>query len=150
MEFARTRDLTLVRSVLTHASQVRMSAEDATDVATWNPHDDERIWYIAARELDEVLGIFTLIPQNACCYEIHAALLPRCWGARTREALRGALAWMFANSPARRIVASIPAYNRLAIALARDAGLTRYGMNEKSFMRGGTLHDQVLVGISKP
>lgn len=154
MTFARTRDLALVREVLTHPTQTRMSAEDATDVATWTPHDDERVWYITAiaptqcPAFTELLGIFTLIPQNAVCYEIHAALLPAAWGERTRLALRGALEYSWLHSPARRIVASIPAYNRLAIALGRDAGMTQFGVNEKSFQRHGILHDQVLLGIS--
>jgi hypothetical protein len=156
MTFTRTRDLALVRRTLTDASQVRMSAEDATDVATWQPHADERVIYIAVTgptkcvAFTELLGIFTLIPENSVCFQIHAALLPHCWGSRTRLALRGALAFAWRETPARRIVASIPAFNRLAVRLARDAGMTCYGINSASFLRGGRLHNQVLVGISAP
>lgn len=154
MTFARTRDFALVRSVLTHRSQIRMASDDATP-ADWRPNEDERVIYITAiaptscAAFAELAGIFTLIPQNAVCYEIHAALLPACWGPRTREALRGAIEWAWRETPARRITASIPAYNRLAIRLARDAGMQEYGTNAASFLRGGVLHDQVLFGISK-
>lgn len=150
LTFARTRDFALVREVLTHESQARMSSDDATDLAAFRPNEDDRIIYLAIFDAGEALGIFTLIPQNAVCYEIHCALLPPCWGPRTRLALRGALAWAFRETPARRIVASIPAYNRLAIRLARDAGMTQFGTNEKSFERGGALRDQILLGISPP
>jgi RimJ/RimL family protein N-acetyltransferase len=150
LTFARTRDYELVRRVLTHESQLRMSSEDATDVATWSPQRDDRVWYIAVRAYGKLYGIFTLIPQNAVCYEIHAALLPGGWGVNTRPALIGVIAWMFRHSPARRIVASIPIYNRLAIKLARDAGMQQFGTNPASFQRGGVLHDQELFGISKP
>lgn len=151
LTFGRTRNFVLIRDTLTHASQYRMASEDATPHPfAFRPNEDDRIIYLATFDAGELLGIFTLIPQNAVCYEIHCALLPPCWGPRTREALRGAIAWAFANTPARRIVASIPAYNRLAIRLARDAGMTQFGTNEKSFERGGALRDQILLGISPP
>lgn len=157
MTFRLTRDYELVRSVLTHPSQYRMASEDATPVATcWRPNEHELIWYVAAEDATacpafrELFAIFTLIPQNAVCFEIHAAFLPRAWGIHTRPALRGVIAWMWTNSPAKRIVASIPVYNRLAIKLARDAGMEQYGLNPASFQRGGALHDQHLTGISCP
>jgi RimJ/RimL family protein N-acetyltransferase len=66
----------------------------------------------------------------------------------TVEMARAAIAWMSENSPARRIVASIPATNPAAIALARRAGLEEYGRNRRSFLKRGRLVDQVLLGIS--
>lgn len=109
------------------------------------PNEDERIIYLDAAGM----GIFTLIPQNAVCFEIHAALLPGAWGQQSRRLLQGAVRWAFTNTEARRIVASIPAYNRLAIALAKRSGFTEFGRNPQSFLRGGSLHDQILLGVSK-
>jgi RimJ/RimL family protein N-acetyltransferase len=155
--YARTHDFELVRRVLTHPSQYRMASEDGTPAPEdWRPNEHELIFYVTAHDSvrsglkPELLGVFTFVPQNAVCYEIHAALLPFAWGYATRPALRGAIAWMWANSPARRIVASIPEYNRLAIALSRAAGMKHYGTNPSSFQRGGALHDQHLTGISCP
>ncbi len=161
LTFKFTRDLALVRSVLTHPTQARMSSDDGTHLASWQPSADERVWYVAARgeyrdNPTEVLGIFTFAPQNSVCYEIHAALLPLAWGARTRDALRGALEFVWANSRnlnmgvgVPRIVCAIPAYNALAIRLAKDCGFRAFGRNRASWLRWGTLHDQVLLGISK-
>lgn len=153
MTFARTRDFTLVKSVLTHPTQARMSADDATDLANWAPNEDERVIYLAVTDetdcvaLRDLIGIITLIPQNAVCFEIHAALLPCAWGLRTRLALTGAISWAFRETPARRIVGSIPEYNKLAIRLARDCGMRAYGRNRASWLRGGKLWDQILLGI---
>lgn len=128
-----------------------MSGDDSTPAPeAFQPNEHPLIWYVAAAESEEVQGIFTFIPQNAVCFEVHAAILPAAWGPRSREALRGAIAWMFENSPARRIVASIPAYNRLAIKLGRDAGMKAFGRNRDSFLKNAVLHDQLLLGISKP
>lgn len=154
MQFTRTRDFDLVRAVLTHPSQTRMSADDATEVASWRPNEDDRIYYIEVRDgslgqSPGLLGIVSLIPENAVCYQVHVSLLPYGWGLRTRLALGGAIAWAFRETPARRLVASIPVDNRLAIALGEDCGMREYGRNPGSFLRDGELHDQVLIGISK-
>lgn len=175
MTFARTRDFSEVARVLAHPTQYRMASDDATPPARdFRPNEDERIVYVAVRgECNEVLGIFTLIPQNAVCYEIHAALLPAAWGstegnrrraalspdksgdaatpmASSREALRGAVAWAWKETPARRIVAAVPHYNRLALKLAFESGFIAYGRNRAAFLRAGTLHDLVLLGVSRP
>lgn len=157
MTFAFTRDFATIRAVLTHPTQHRMASDDATHLATWSPSENEWVWYIEAREGDELLGIFTVAPQNCVCYEIHAALLPCAWGARTRTALRGAIEFLWSTTSNMnmgagipRIVATIPAYNKLAIKLARDVGMRAFGRNPASFLRGGKLHDQVLLGISRP
>lgn len=150
MTYARTTNLELVRGVATHASQIRMSSEDATRVATWSPTDDDRVYFLTVRdggEESELYGVVTLLPQNSICFELHVAFLPVAWG-KTRPALAGAIAWAWRETPARRIVASIPRYNRLAIKLARDVGMTQFGTNAKSFLKNGILHDQILLGIS--
>ena len=48
-----------------------------------------------------------------------------------------------------RLTGSIPEYNRLAIRFARASGWKQFGVNEKSHMKNGQLHDQILFGISK-
>ncbi len=148
MTFTKVRNYGLIKAVLTHRTQVRASSDDGTDLGTWKPNEDPAIVYLEVREAGELLGIVTFIPMNAICFEVHAALLPRCWGERTREALRGAFDFLWRTTAARRIVASIPTYNSLAIALARRAGMTQYGLNPDSFLKDGKLHDQLLVGIT--
>ncbi len=149
LTFARTHDYELIRRALLHESQFRMASEDATPApGAFRVNRDERIVYLRADSEGKFLGVFTLLPANAVCYEIHAALLPVAWGYATRPALRGALEWAFRETPARRIVCAIPAYNKLAIKLARDCGLRAYGRNFRAFERWGALHDIVLLGVS--
>jgi RimJ/RimL family protein N-acetyltransferase len=156
LRFGWTRDFALIRAVLTHPSQARMSSDDGTHLPSWSPSEDERVWYVAAHAGDELLGIFTFVPQNAVCSEIHAALLPIAWGQGTRWALRGAIDFFWGNTynlnmgaGIPRIVCSIPHYNKLAIGLAKDCGFRAYGRNPSSWLRHAKLHDQVLLGVSK-
>lgn len=139
-----TRDFARIRELLTQPAQWDAATDDSAPAAAeFRPNEDERIVY-----LDAGVGIFTLIPQNAICYEIHCgANIARIKTATA--ALKAAIAWMFENTRARRIIAQIPATNRLAIELARRAGLEQYGINPRSFSKRGELVDLVLLGISQ-
>lgn len=151
MVYQRITDYGTIRALITHPTQYKHAGDDySPPVEDFQVNEDPRIWYVAASIADDwkPLALFTFLPQNTICYEIHACVLPEAWGW-SEWILRGALAWMFENSPALRIVASIPDSNRLAGKLAHDAGMKVYGENRASYMKGGKLRDQILYGISK-
>jgi RimJ/RimL family protein N-acetyltransferase len=142
---APTRDFARIRELLAQPAQWDAATDDSAPApkAFW-PNEDERIIYLEAA----AFGIFTMIPQNAICYEIHVAANIAQIKTAT-AALEAAIAWAFENTPARRIIAQIPATNRLAIALATRAGLVEFGRNPGSFLKRGELVDVHLLGISK-
>ncbi len=150
MTFERTQDLVLVREVLTHPRIYRAMTDDSCPPREqYEPLEHPAVWYVRVREADELLGLFVFVPQTGICFEVHTCLLPEAWGEKAREACRGVREWMWRNSPCRRIVTSVPAYNRLALKLSLDAGLEQYGVNPRAFQKGGKLWDVHLLGISK-
>jgi hypothetical protein len=97
--------------------------------------------------------MFCFFPENEVCWSVHVALLRGTPRAVTRQAGREVMAWLWANTPCRRLVASVPASNRAAVRYGLDVegmNLVPFGVNEKSFMKGGKLWDQVLMGRSRP
>ena len=145
----RCSDYETIRRVLTAPRNWRAGTDDgAGDPANFKPNEHPDIWYLRASHLEIPFFLFTFIPQNAICLEVHISSTIHGIG-EAREASKEAFAWMFGNSPARRIVASIPEDNRLVLKLARDIGMEQYGVNPGSFLRGGKLHNQILYGISK-
>lgn len=150
ISFERTFDMDLVRSILTNNPRsYRAMGDDACPpLSEFKVHEDERIWYVIPRDGEEVLGVFPFIPVNAVLYDVHLCILPAAWGGRSVPAFRGALDWMFENSPARRISGAVSAENRLAIKLALRCGMEIVGGHPKAFLKNGILHDVVLLGIS--
>jgi RimJ/RimL family protein N-acetyltransferase len=147
--FERTFDFGLISRLITYPAGYEAAGDDfAPKPADFRVNDDPRIWYVIVIDGPDVTGALLFLPQSSVCYEVHLALLPGAWG-HSSECLRGAIAWMFANSPARRIVGAVPAFNRLANRCAERAGMTQYGTNFKSFQKGGELHDLTLWGVSK-
>ena len=79
----------------------------------------------------------------------HVSMLPQALGPRAREAGVAVVPWLWEHTPALRLVCHISAANTLAIRYAERMGLEQYGLNPKSWMKDGKLHDEVLLGISK-
>jgi RimJ/RimL family protein N-acetyltransferase len=148
--YERTEDLELVRSIMTHPRVYPHITDDGSPAAAeFQPVNHPAIWYVLARDGDELLGLYMFIPQGAACWEVHTCLLPASWGARAAAAAAGAAAWLFERTTCRRIVTSVPSYNRLALRYAERAGMQQFGVNPRSFLKDGKLHDQVLLGLSK-
>jgi RimJ/RimL family protein N-acetyltransferase len=145
----RTTDATLVRKILTHPSIFPWVTDDSTVVLDEEPDKiPDLVWCVVAREDTDVLGLVTFIPQNAVCWDVHLAFLPCAWGAKAKEAIDRAFRFIAQQTTCRRLVGSVPVYNRLAIAAAKRAGMQQFGINEQSFLKDGRLWDQAVLGMN--
>jgi RimJ/RimL family protein N-acetyltransferase len=148
LQFRRESDPERIRELVAGDARMWHAAIDdgvAAGPEAYRPHSDPRVWYVVASDDGSDIALFTLLPQNAVCYEIHVT---RAFGRGAARAHRGIFRWAFEHTPARRIVASIPADNPIAIRAARRAGMKPFGVNPASYARGGKLHDQTLLGVS--
>jgi len=169
MRFERSRDYALIRAIITTEQLYRAAADDFTPPAeSYVLNESEAVHYILVRSDGgfhalppavrqhgdrriadgETLGLFAFVPHNRVCWEMHTCLLPVAWG-RSEQAMKGVIRWIFDHTECRRIIGCAPVSNGLVLRLAVRAGLTKYGVNEKSFLKGGVLLDQVCLGISK-
>jgi RimJ/RimL family protein N-acetyltransferase len=124
--------------------------DDFTPCAhAWRPEIAPYHLYLLCKDAEEILGVW-LFEIRGACWEVHIALLPAAWGARAKRAWREMLAWLWTHTPCRRLIANVPGYNRVALRYAERVGLRRFAVNERSYMRDGALHDQILFGLSRP
>jgi RimJ/RimL family protein N-acetyltransferase len=150
MTYTRTADLDLVRSILTHPRIYPWAGDDSAPAAEgFQPNPDDRIWYVLVHDGVELLGLLVFLPHVSVCWEVHCALLPCAWGPRTAEALSGAFGWIWARTECRRVVAAVPAGNKLACRLAFRAGMDVEGVRPGSWLKRGRLEDLILFGIGK-
>lgn len=147
----RTADYGLIRSILTHPQIYPHISDDFSPAREefQPPPDHPSIWYLAARDGEEVLGIWMLVWHSPVLVECHTCLLPVAWGRRAAIAAREALRWVFANSEAQTLMTNVPAYNRLALRFAKQSGMTEFGRIPSSFRKNQKDHDQIVMGLSR-
>jgi len=147
----RSRDYAAIRALATHPRIFPQISDDYTaDPAKWDVPRSEQVIYLLASDGDGPFGFGIFVPQTHVQFAAHMAFLPRSYGAIALASFKTMLAWMWANTTALRLVGEIRRDNTLAIRFARRAGFEIYGVNKKSFLRGGQLIDQVCLGISRP
>lgn len=150
--FEPTTDYEWIRRVVTNPKLWRMQCDDfAPAPEEYEPPKDPKLLYLLGREGRCPVGFWLFIPQNAICWEMHTCLLPHSWGRETGlPAAIAMLAWLWRNTPCQRLVTSVPSFNRLALQFGKRMGLAVYGTNERSYQKDGILHDQILLGVSRP
>lgn len=147
----RSRDYLAIKALCTHPRVFPAISDDYTsDPHKWEPPQDERVIYLLASSHKKIFGFGIFLPRTHVQYEAHFGFLPRAYGADAAHAFEQMLSWAWQNTTALRIVGEIVKANTLAIRFARRAGFEIYGLNKASYLRGGVLHDQVCLGISKP
>lgn len=151
ISLARTFDPDLVRRIVTDARIYRKCGDDyAPHPEVYRPLDDPAMIYLAVSQDDTVRGIFALIPHSRIMFEVHTCLLPEILGDQAAEAAQKLLGWIWEHTPCMRLITAVPAYNRLAFKFAKAAGMTEWGCNPRAYMKGGGLHDIIMLGLSRP
>lgn len=146
-----TRDFALVRSIFTDPKIYERAAEDgAISREDFQPCQLLGIHYVVIKLGGTPAGVWMLVPHSAVCFEIHTAILPWFRGRPALTAVALLKEWLWSSTACLRLITNVPAYNREAAMFSRMAGMTLFGNNERSFLKDGKLHDQLMFGLSKP
>lgn len=151
MTLTRSTDYDLIRSVITHPAIWDAVSDDFTPpVEEWNPVRSDSVWFVTVHDGDELLGLWMLVWHSQIMIECHTCLLPTCGYGRARAAARQMTAWVFRETPCRRVITCIPRYNRAARKFARAAGMMPVGIEEACYLKHGKYYDIMRFGMSRP
>ena len=148
-----TKNALLIREIMTEGKLWEQLSEDhAPAKEDWMP-DMRYPWLVLTREIDdmvELYGVVAFIPQTPIVYKFHPAFLPDKWGdAQITDLTKLALDWAWKNLPVQKIVASVPVIYKSTLRLGQRVGFKREGINKKSFLKDGILHDQYYLGLTR-
>lgn len=149
VNFQRTKDYAMVRQIFTAPDVYEHLVDDyaphSSDFAV-NAHPD--IWYVIACHSGGLVGLFSLIPKNRACFELHACMLPDACAHEKWEAARGLAPWIGERTDCRRLIAEVPRSNRPAIVYGvHGIGMKYVGTHPKAFMKYGKLQDLIILGM---
>lgn len=105
-------------------------------------------WFAGVFDGQTMAGAFLVKPWSSFCYEIHGGIHPDYFGNGPEICdLMGRS--LFAGTPCLKIVAIIPAFNRLMAKCLEQIGLEKEGEIKKAFLKHMKLHDLHIYGINK-
>lgn len=151
MRFERTEDPVLVRQIVTHeAIYPYVTDDNAPSAQDCHPPMHKDLLYLLCRDEDALLGMWLFVPSNSVTWEVHTYLLPDHGWRKGRQAARECAAFIWANTGCQRLWTVVPEFNRAALMFAKSAGFKPFGINERSFLKGGKLYNQTCLGLSRP
>ena len=119
MTFERSTDYELIRLIIKHPKiWPHIGDDNAGSPEDFKPIEHSSVWYVVARDNDELMGLWILVPENSICYDLHTCLLPTAWGPKAAQAAAEMQSWIWTNTPCRRLITRVPRLNRLALRLA--------------------------------
>lgn len=149
IQFEPTEDAALLKRIITHPD----IWPHVTDDNCGSPEDFEVFvggpWMHLLVKDEELLGCFSFFQQNSICWEVHTCLFPGHYPDVNEAAGKGVIEHIFQSTACLRIVTNVPGYNRAAAAFAYRCGMKRFGVNYNSYLKGGSVMDQIMLGISK-
>lgn len=138
----RTEDVEFLRSVATHSRVWPWMKEDGCEPDQYQPLIHPSVHYLRFGDS----GFFAFRMMNRVMFDSHVAMLPK---TRADVAARAAIAWMWENTEANKLICFLPPIKRHAIRFAQRAGYVEEGRLRASFLLNETLHDLVVLGVTK-
>ena len=147
----RSADYPLIRSLLVHPEIYPGISDDFSPAPDKvQPIQNDAIIYLLAYDAFDLRGMFMLVPESHCVYEFHTCLLQKGRGSYGFETGRAMIRWVWENTPCMRLTTKLPEFNRGGAVFAQKIGITEFGRDPASYMKNGTLHARILLGISRP
>ena len=123
------------------------TSEDGQEYEDFEPDMSEG--WLGVYDGDYLIGVFNLHALNSITLKIHPMILPQYRGRLAYKAARDVLKWVVDYTTFHKVNCEIPEIYPNVIRFAVHCGLVKEGKNRRSFLKGGKIHHQVLLGITR-
>jgi len=152
LRLVRTENADLVKRILTAPGLWDKITEDNSPAPEdFEPVIADSVYYLLAVRDKTIVGLFAVHPMTETTYIIHVNILPKFWGNRKENAQFGKMAveWVWNNTEAHKLIATVPVIYPHVLGYAQRCGFKREGMLRASYLKGGELHDQYVLGVNR-
>lgn len=145
----RTEDADFIKEVITSPGLWPTVAEDGHNPEDYIP-DTERGCWLSIIHDGQFIGLYYIHAHNTVLAEIHAHILPECRKEFSFPSGGAALYWIYEYAPQyQKIIANVPRIYENVKNFTAKFGFVVEGVNRKSYLKNGELHDQWLLGITR-
>lgn len=159
MQFQSTTDREIIRNIVTHPAIWPHVSDDFSGLPEeWEPPISGGFLYILALDKTgenggenggEIRAMWMFEKLSPILFKVHTTVLPIGRGVWANEAAKKMALWIWEHTECQRIVTDVPENNRLALRFAEAAGMQQFGVNPRSYKKGGKLLDVILLGMSR-
>lgn len=148
-DVSRTFDMRLVKEIMVKKEIWERIKEDGLNKEDYEPDENDG-WLIFKVE-NKIAGICQMEVENSVTVNIHPALLKEYRPFYGRLAVKLFLKWMSACSfrKIQKVIATIPTCYPIVKNCALRLGFKVEGINRKSILKDGKLHDQWNLGMTR-
>lgn len=142
------RNPQLIKDIITVPELWDNISEDDQNPDLWEP-DLTEAWLAAIDDKNEVIGFYNLHVRNSVTLQIHPMILPTRRGKWAYKTALQALKWVNEYTTFQKVVCEIPVIYPHVKMFAMQCGMVKEGINRRSFLKYGKIHDMWVLGITK-
>lgn len=144
-----TNDMHLIREIMISDEIWDCSVEDGTKKEGFYPSfDNMSVWFLCTVD-GKVAGSILAHNDNVTTIKIHPYILSN-YRVKSRIIIKEFFKWFLCNAKfASKIIVSIPFSRKVVYNFAKKVGFVDEGINRESYLSGGTLYDQWMLGITR-
>lgn len=149
IDLYHTKDMNLVRSIMTTPEIWEQSVEDGSNISNFYPSQDYLSIWLLVKLKDKIIGVMLVHNDTLCSVNIHPALLAK-YKKYGREMLKAFFKW-FLTLPDTlcKVNCSIPNNLKMVQNFAKKVGFKQEGINRASFFKDGIAQDQIRYGLTR-
>lgn len=150
MIIERTRDIDLINTVMFNDDIFDVISEDGVEKDRQR-FDVYNEYWLKVMVNNELIGVYNLHHTNTSTLEAHVHILPEFRGSHSQDSILKVYEWLFKNcgDEVVKFISNIPVIYPNVLKFCLSNGFTHEGINRKSYLKNGVVHDVDMVGITK-
>ena len=150
MIIERTRDIDLINTVMFNDDIFDVISEDGATKERQR-FDVYNEYWLKVLVNDELVGLYNLHKVNGSTLEAHVHILPEFRNNHSQNSIKKAYEWLLENcgDEVVKFISNIPVIYPNVLRFCLVNGFTHEGVNRKSYLKSGFIHDVDMVGITK-
>ena len=150
MIIERTRDIDLINTIMFDDDIFDVISEDGTtkEGQRFNVYNE---YWLKVLVGDELIGLYNLHHTNQSTLEAHVHILPKFRKEHSKSSILKVYEWLIDNcdEDVVKFISNIPAIYPNVLKFCLSNGFKHEGINRKSYLKNGLIHDVDMVGITK-
>lgn len=150
MIIERTRDIDLINTIMFNDDIFNVVSEDGTTKERQR-FDVYNEYWLKVLVGNKLVGLYNLHHSNQSTLEAHVHILPEFRNEHSQNSIIKVYGWLIENCGDEivKFIAKIPSIYPNVLKFCLINGFKHEGINRKSYLKNGNLHDIDMVGITR-